>query len=54
MILSCQSEEKQRMDAINDDAKHMEKMAHKRSLLMKKVRLSCCLATASLLNVCLH
>lgn len=28
--------EKQRMDAINDDAKHMEKIAHKRSLLMKK------------------
>lgn len=30
------SMEKQRMDAINDDAKHMEKIAHKRSLLMKK------------------
>ena len=37
-LLSFQSMEKQRMDAINDDAKHMEKIAHKRSLLMKKVR----------------
>ncbi len=30
--------EKQKRDAIDDDAKHMEKIAHKRSLLMKKVR----------------
>ncbi len=31
--------EKQKRDAIDDDAKHMEKIAHKRSLLMKKVRI---------------
>ena len=37
--LSSQSLEKQRMDAINDDAKQMEKIAHKRSLFVKKVRL---------------
>ena len=34
-----QSVEKLKRDAIDDDAKHMEKIAHKRSLLMKKVRI---------------
>ena len=34
--------EKQRRDAVEDDAKQMEKLAHKRSLLMKKVRAVCC------------
>ena len=37
--------EKQRRDAVEDDAKQMEKLAHKRSLLMKKVRAVCCYAS---------
>ena len=40
--------EKEQLDAINEEAKHMEKLANKRSLLLKKV--CCCVCVC----VCVH
>ena len=37
-MFTFQSIEKLKQDDIDNDAKHMEKIANKRSLLMKKVR----------------